>query len=542
MQSTPPADTRNAAPRASASVVVVRDVPGGIETLLLRRAERGDRASGVWVFPGGLLDAADRDCHRVCSGLDDATASARLGVASGGLDYYVAAVRECFEECGLLYARYADDPRGEAPLVGPEADREIDFDAWRGPLHRNESQLFELCFEAGLRLAVDRLVYFDHWITPLGRAKRYDTRFFIAQLPEGQAACHDAVEMTAQQWIAPRDALAQRESLNLMTPTRSTLETLAGFSSCAALLAWAGARTGIRAIQPRLGVGRDGQRPVVPSEPAWAEIGRIDPAGRGHASYDIVPGRAVRLSPRVVRVTADNAGMMTGPGTNTYLVGEIERNEWAVIDPGPADPSHVDHSPAAALLQQRTGATVHGRLARHPERQDPSFFPDIALEGGERLALGAATTLRAIATPGHASNHLCYLLEEERTLFAGDHVMQRTTVVISPPDGDMAAYLASLRALQSEPLDWIAPGHGFLIAEPHATMAGIVEHRLRREAKVADALRRLGPIEPPALLAAVYGDVAERLLPVAARSLLAHLLKLEADGAARHAEGRWAAA
>jgi glyoxylase-like metal-dependent hydrolase (beta-lactamase superfamily II) len=187
----------------------------------------------------------------------------------------------------------------------------------------------------------------------------------------------------------------------------------------------------------------------------------------------------VRLSLRLIRVTANNGNMMTGPGTNTYLVGGGAENEWAVIDPGPlgehhvravvdaapgpirwifATHTHVDHSPATVLLKSLTGARVHGRLPDHREWQDATFAPEIALQGGERFELPGSTTLRAIHTPGHASNHICYLLEEEKLLFTGDHVMQASTVVINPPDGDMAAYIASLRALLEEDLEWLAPG------------------------------------------------------------------------------------
>jgi glyoxylase-like metal-dependent hydrolase (beta-lactamase superfamily II) len=270
---------------------------------------------------------------------------------------------------------------------------------------------------------------------------------------------------------------------------------------------------------------------------------------------------AVRLSARVIRVTANNGSVMTGPGTNTYLVGGGPRNEWAAIDPGPHDPSHVDaivaaapgpirwifvththqdHSPAAALLKARTGAPLLGRVAEHPEWQDRDFAPDQVLQGGERIALDEGVTLRAVHTPGHASNHLCYMLEEEKTLFAGDHVMQQSTVVINPPDGDMAAYIGSLRSLLSEDLEWIAPGHGFLMAEPKRAIEWIVSHRLKREAKVVDALRDLGPAAEDALLAQVYDDVPQRLHGVAMRSLKAHLLKLEHEGRARREDGgRW---
>jgi glyoxylase-like metal-dependent hydrolase (beta-lactamase superfamily II) len=206
--------------------------------------------------------------------------------------------------------------------------------------------------------------------------------------------------------------------------------------------------------------------------------------------------------------------------------------------------THVDHSPATVLLKKETGALVHGRVAAYPDRQDATFAPDRVLADGERIALNDDTTLRVIHTPGHASNHLCYLLEEEKTLFTGDHVMQSSTVVINPPDGDMAAYIASLRTLASEvgdALDWLAPGHGFLMQQPRRAFEKIVAHRLKREAKVLSALRAAGTATPEALLAGVYDDVPERLLPVAMRSLLAHQLKLRDDGLARVDDACWSA-
>jgi glyoxylase-like metal-dependent hydrolase (beta-lactamase superfamily II) len=153
-------------------------------------------------------------------------------------------------------------------------------------------------------------------------------------------------------------------------------------------------------------------------------------------------------------------------------------------------------------------------------------------------------TLRVIHTPGHASNHLCYLLEEEKTLFTGDHVMQGSTVVINPPDGDMAAYLRTLQGLLAEDLEWFAPGHGFLVADPHGVLRALIAHRLWREAKVAAALQRAAaPATAKALVPVVYDDVPGALHGMAERSLLAHLIKLEADGGAARSEAdalwRW---
>jgi glyoxylase-like metal-dependent hydrolase (beta-lactamase superfamily II)/8-oxo-dGTP pyrophosphatase MutT (NUDIX family) len=542
-------------PRAAATVVVVRDGDAGLEVLLSRRAERGDHNSGAWVFPGGIVDAADRQAHACCHGLDDAAASAKLGVAQGGLDYYVAAVRECFEEAGLLFA----NDRNAAPVDLSGADGER-WALWRGPLHRGESSIVEFCREAQFTLAVDRLVYLSHWLTPPGRAKRFDTRFFIAMAPASQVGAHDGTEMLEQLWLRPADALARSATLKLMTPTLKTLDLLTRHATAASLLAWAAAPREVALVMPRVASGAQGVRPVLPDEYAWAEIGRLDPAGHGHCSYDLVPGQAVRLSPRVIRITADNGSMMTGPGTNTYLVGGGTRNVWAALDPGPLLPEHVqailaaapgpiesifvththkDHSPSALALQAATGARLLGQVAAHAQWQDTTFVPEVALAGGERFEIGDDATLRVIHTPGHASNHLCYLLEQERLLFTGDHVMQSSTVVINPPDGDMRAYLTSLHALLDVPLDWLAPGHGFLMASPHAAMRSIIAHRGRREAKLLGVLRASGPAPIDALLPRVYDDVAPRLHAMAERSLTAHLFKLRDEAVVGCENGRW---
>ncbi len=543
-------------PRAAATVVVVRDsASSGLEVLLSRRAERGDHNSGAWVFPGGIVDAADREAHACCIGLDDAAASRRLGLPHGGLDYYVAAVRECFEEAGLLFA--ADRSGTLVDLAGAAGER---WAQWRSPLHRGERSIVEFCREAELQLAVDRLVYLSHWLTPPGRAKRFDTRFFIAAAPASQEGAHDGTEMLEQLWLRPADALARGASLKLMTPTLKTLELIASHTSVQALLDWARAPRHVALVMPRVASGAQGMRPVLPSEWAWAEIGRLDPAGHGDCSYDLVPGRAVRLSPRIIRVTANNGSMMTGPGTNTYLVGGGARNEWAAIDPGPALDDHVqailsaapgaitsifvththkDHSPAALALQAATGAKLFGRVAAFPEWQDSTFVPDIALSGGESFPLTDAATLRVMHTPGHASNHLCYLLEEEQLLFTGDHVMQSSTVVINPPDGDMRAYLASLDALLGVELEWLAPGHGFLMAQPHEAIRSIIAHRGRREAKLIGVMHELGAASLETLLPRVYDDVPQRLHPMAARSLSAHLFKLRDEARARSNNGCW---
>ena len=271
---------------------------------------------------------------------------------------------------------------------------------------------------------------------------------------------------------------------------------------------------------------------------------------------NIVPGVAVALSPSVKRITAPNPGVMTGPGTNSYIVGT---RELALIDPGPdialhvqalteavgnrlrwilCTHTHLDHSPAARALKCATGASIGGLACAQDGRQDAEFCPDRVLADGDTVTL-EGVTLRAVHTPGHASNHLCYLLEEERLLFTGDHVMQGSTVVISPPDGNMQAYFASLDKLLRLDLAALAPGHGRLITTPHEEVRRLVAHRLKREEKVVGALARENPGTLDELVALAYDDVSEKLHPVARRSLHAHLIKLAAEGRARENGDRW---
>lgn len=555
-----PADKPPPAPRAAASLIVLRDGPRGMEVLMLRRAERpGDQNSGATVFPGGLLDASDRGHYERCNGLDDAAASARLGIPSDGLHYWVAAVRECFEEAGLLFA--TDASGAMVDLHALPADEVV---ALRRALHANQTGMAEVCERFGVRLATDRLAYYSHWITPKGLPKIFDTRFFVTEAPDGQTAQEDATETVELLWLTPAEVLSRARELKLMNVTAVTLKHLATFSRAADAVAWARAQTTVPLNRPRVGQSAKGRTPVNRGDWAYAELGRIDPEGHGHCSVELNPGVPVWLSPRVLRVTADNGSVMTGPGTNAYFIGAPGSDDWALLDPGPDHADHVkallaaapgritrvlvththkDHSPAAAAIVAATGAPTYGRVAEHPEWQDTDFQPTHVLGDGDVLKLGEGVTLRAIHTPGHASNHLCYLLEEEKLLFTGDHLMQGSTVVINPPDGDMMVYLASLEKLLAEDLDWLAPGHGFLIDEPHAVVRRTIAHRLGREAKVLAALQSLAaaaPVDEEALLAQVYADTPKHLHGVALRSLRAHLLKLRDDGRARGgAGGRW---
>ena len=274
-------------------------------------------------------------------------------------------------------------------------------------------------------------------------------------------------------------------------------------------------------------------------------------------SEEIVPVRVVELHGLIRRITAPNPGMMTGPGTNAYLIGT---GDLALIDPGPESAphlaamldavgkrlkwilcthTHLDHSPGAKALRAATGAELLG-FGNVPDdgRQDTAFAPDRALRDGDVLDCGAYR-LRAVHTPGHASNHLCYMMEDERWLFTGDHVMQGSTVVISPPDGDMTVYLRSLERLLSLDLAALAPGHGHVIGTPHDEVRRLIAHRLKREQKVVGAFSKKNPATLDELLPFVYDDVPQRVHLVARRSLHAHLLKLRDEGKAVEAGETW---
>jgi glyoxylase-like metal-dependent hydrolase (beta-lactamase superfamily II) len=262
------------------------------------------------------------------------------------------------------------------------------------------------------------------------------------------------------------------------------------------------------------------------------------------------------LAPGVRRLVAPNPSMMTGPGTNSYLFGS---KEVAVLDPGPMIEKHIDrivdiagapirwilvththpdHSPAAKKLAERTNAELLGRPAPEGPQQDRSFSPGRVLDDGDRIT-SDEFEITAVHTPGHASNHLCFLHEETRWLFTGDHVIDGSTVVINPPDGNMKQYIESLRRVRALDCEALAPGHGELICDPVRAIDWIIDHRLEREAKVLAALQANPGLSTRELVPHVYRDVPEKLYRLAERSLLAHLEKLLEEGRATRADGAW---
>jgi glyoxylase-like metal-dependent hydrolase (beta-lactamase superfamily II)/8-oxo-dGTP pyrophosphatase MutT (NUDIX family) len=535
-------------------VVLLRSGAAVLELLMMRRSSTASQFSGAFVFPGGLLEAGDaepRSLRRVI-GMTAAEANARLEVSADGLAYWVAVVRECFEEAGVLLAL----DRHERPVTREQLAR---WAPQRAALNARQLGFADFLEQEQLLIPAHSIVYAAHWITPPIQQRRFDTRFFIASAPPGQEAAHDDSELVESVWLSPGEVLrrAQRNEMSLTLPTQTLVSSMEKFSSPAVALEQAQALARVPLVRPCIAQGRAGAKVYCSSDPPYAEIHWVDPGETGASSYDLLPGVPKKLDRYVTRLLAPNPNYMTGPGTNCYLVGE---RELAVIDPGPDDPEHIaaivaagagrirwillththtDHAPGAAALSAATGAPIAGRPAPAGTEHHVAVAFDRVLADGDAVTL-AGCALRAIHTPGHASNHLCYLLEQTRMLFSGDHVVQGFTVVIVPPDGNMGAYLRSLERLASLDIAILAPGHGYLIGHPAAEMARLIAHRLTREGKVRRALLEAGGSATlHQLLPRVYDDVAETLHAMAARSLQAHLEKLVVDGELTLTGERW---
>jgi len=250
----------------------------------------------------------------------------------------------------------------------------------------------------------------------------------------------------------------------------------------------------------------------------------------------------------IQRITASNESIFTGPGTNTYLIG---KDDLTLVDPGPKINEHIqkltelgggkikrilvththrDHSPAAKVLGEKLDVPLMGRLLdRDDGLQDKTFKPDYIIKHGDLIKTNEYT-IEAIHTPGHASNHLCYLIQEEKVLLTGDHIMNGSTVVIAHPDGSMKDYLSSLELLREYNFNKIGPGHGDFLENPMAVVDWIIDHRLERESKVISKLKSFQAVASQELVKSVYDDVDQKLHPIAIWSLEAHLYKLLDDG------------
>jgi glyoxylase-like metal-dependent hydrolase (beta-lactamase superfamily II)/8-oxo-dGTP pyrophosphatase MutT (NUDIX family) len=525
-----------AVPRPAATVLLLRDTPAGIEVLMTRRSPNASFAPGAYVFPGGGIDAADAQSHDL--------AARRPTQDDLRLTQAIAAIRESFEELGVLLAVRGD---GSAVTAGDVAamDRRAPFAAQ--------------CRGRGLRLAADQVFVLAHWITDRDLPRRFDVPFLVARMPEGQSPVADEAEQFEPVWVRPADALARHKAgqFFMIFPTIRTLERLEKFATVDALLAACAGDQPLWTSCPRAGFVQGAEARYMEHEMQFGELALVCPDGQLLHHLDWRTDAPAPLLKNLVRMTAPNPGVMTGPGTNGYIVGTPDSG-YIVIDPGPQDAehqeriwratggdirlivcthSHADHSPGAKPLQAlcRTRPPILGLPSAPTARPASEFTPDRVLADGELLRVeggGATHTLKAIHTPGHAANHLCLVLVEDGLLFSGDHILNGSTTVVDPPDGDMTAYLDSLdrlsAACDTHGIEFILPAHGHVLGFAKQAIQVLKSHRLQREARVVAAMRAKprGSLEDWVELA--YADVAPRMWPVAKRSLLAHVQRIEA--------------
>lgn len=533
-----PAELRNAA-----TVLLLRDSADGIEVLMTRRSMTASFAPGAYVFPGGGIDAADSDAH--------SQSTRRPGQSDLHLTQAIAAIRESFEELGVLLARHADGTHATTADIAA-LDRKAPFAAQ--------------CRERGLTLAGDEVFVLAHWITDRDLPRRFDVPFLVARMPHGQEPVADEAEQFEPVWVRPADALAKHQAGNffIIFPTIRTLERLQHYASVHAVLEDCASEQPLWTSCPRAGLLGGKEARYMEHESPFGELALTSPDGQMVHHLDWQTDKPVALLKNVVRLTAPNPGVMTGPGTNSYLVGDASTG-YIAIDPGPLDMdhlqrlhdaaggdirmivcthSHPDHSPGAKPLQALVEAggkakpPIYGLPSLPTARADSQFTPDIALAHHAHLVLSGegagghiTHSLKAIHTPGHAANHLCLVLVEDGLLFSGDHILNGSTTIVNPPDGAMTAYLDSLDALSAacdaHGIDFILPAHGYVLGDAKGAIAQLKSHRLKREAKVLAVMQANpgGTLDDWVPLA--YDDVHERVWPIAKRSLLAHVERIQ---------------
>ena len=545
------------ATRPAATVLLLRDTPdnGGLEVLMTRRSGTASFAPGAYVFPGGGIDALD------ASPETHAAADRRPAQGDLHLTQAIAAIRESFEELGVLLARHTGGPR-----KGLMADAH-DIAA----IDRHQPFAAQ-CTARGLRLAADSVYLLAHWTGDRDLPRRFEVPFLVARMPEGQEPVADETEQFEPVWVRPADALARHEAgqFFMIYPTIRTLQRLAKFDATQAVLDAVAHEQPLWVSCPRAGLLGGTEARYMEDEMPFGELALVCPDGQIVHPLDWQTERAVPLLRNVQRLTAPNPGVMTGPGTNSYLVGDPATG-FIAIDPGPADAehldklwraaggdirmivcthSHPDHSPGAAPLQAlcvqagRAAPPILGLPSAPTARAASAFTPDRALQNNELLALSGQApegnithTLQVIHTPGHAANHLCLLLQEDGLLFSGDHILNGSTTVIDPPDGNMADYLDSLDRLDAvcaaHGVEFILPAHGYVLGGPvlgaRNAIAKLKAHRLAREAKVLAAMQALPDGSMEDWVQHAYDDVPPRMWPVAQRSLLAHVERIRSQ-------------
>ncbi len=542
-----------AQPTPAATLLLVQDGASGLELLMTRRSASASFAPGAYVFPGGMVEPDDS--------ASNAPVACRPTQNPQELTRALTAIRESFEELGVLLARRADGQMADAGDL-----RALD----RG------APLFAQCRARGLRLSADAIYPLAHWTTDRDLPRRFDVPFLVARMPAGQHPAADQSEQFAPVWVSPATALAQHRGgeFPMVFLTIRTLERLQRYQNSEALLqACAEARQALWSSCPRAGLLGGQEARYMEQDAAFGELAMVCPDGQLLHSLDWQSERPAPLLRNVMRLTAPNPGVMTGPGTNSYLVGDA-CSGYAVIDPGPADTqhlehlwqaaggdirfiicthSHPDHSPGAAPLQElcrARGAQARGRagsvlilgLPSAPTARSASAFtPDRSLHDRELLVLSGrgpdgdyTHSLKVYYSPGHAANHLCLVLLEDGLLFSGDHVLNGSTTVIDPPDGNMTHYLDSLdllmAACREHGVDFILPAHGYVLGDHGGGAIQAIErlkqHRLQREAKVLRAMQAVPAGSMDDWVALAYDDVPPRMWPVAKRSLLAHVQRV----------------
>ena len=545
--------------RPAATVLLLRDGPQGVEVLMTRRSMTASFAPGAYVFPGGGIDAADVLAHN--------QSTRRATQSDLHLTQAIAAIRESFEELGVLLARRTDGSH-----LGTDEIAALD----------RQAPFAGQCTAQGLTLSGGEVFVLAHWITDRDLPRRFDVPFLVARMPAGQQPVADEAEQFEPVWVRPTDALARHATGDffIIFPTIRTLERLQAYPTVQAVLdACAINDEPLFTSCPRAGLMNGHESRHMEHEPPFGELTLVCPDGQIVHELGWQTERPVPLLKNVQRLTAPNPGFMTGPGTNSYLVGDPAGGHIA-IDPGPDIPEHIerlwraaggdiraivcthshpDHSPGAARLQGlctaagREAPAILGRPSAPTARENSRFTPERALTDGERIVLqgqdGATHTLQVVHTPGHAANHLCLLLEEDGLLFSGDHILNGSTTVIDPPDGNMGAYLESLdkldRLCEQHGVDFILPAHGYVLGDlrrttdnpsapehggARAAIAHLKAHRLAREAKVARAMQAKPEGTMDDWVKIAYDDVPERLWPVAKRSLLAHVERIQSLG------------
>ena len=527
--------------------MLLRDGAAGVEVLMTRRAMTASFAPGAYVFPGGGIEAADALCH--------AQSTRRSTQTEARLTEAMAAIRESFEELGVLLARHADGRFATA----------VDIEAMdrRTPA---AVPLAAQCAARGLTLAGADVFVLAHWTTDRDLPRRFDVPFLVARMPDGQTPVADDFEQFEPCWVSPAQALAQHQAGDffMIFPTIRTLERLQRFDTADAVLAACASEQPLWHSCPRAGWLAGQEARYMEDDAPFGELALVCPDGQIAHGLDWQTTEPVRLLKNVMRLTAPNPGLMTGPGTNSYLVGDATTG-YTVIDPGPADAAHLqrlynatggrihtivcthshpDHSPGARPLQAlcQPQPPILGLPSGPHARADSQFIPDRTLQNKELLrqekqghtlvfdektaSVAAQHTLKVIHTPGHAANHLCLVLVEDGLLFSGDHVLNGSTTVINPPDGAMTAYLDSLDVLSAacteHAIAFILPAHGYVLDAAPQVIARLKAHRLRRETKIAAVMAAWPDGTLDDWLPLAYDDVGPHLWPVARRSLLAH--------------------